>query len=200
MRDRNTHGSCEHRHGAGRHAREGLEAECRGEAGERRSARPSYKRAPDMNGKLILCLREIGHMMRAQSDGKASQKRILIMLREAGGITQRDLTERLGIQPGSASEIIAKLEGAELVTRTPNATDRRTADIRLTEAGERLAADALEQRQQRQDEMLSCLSEEEKQALLALLEKLHEAWSARLGERARRGHGGRRGRHDGEQG
>lgn len=55
----------------------------------------------DINDKLIINLRDISHTMRYLYEGKGSQKRILIVLDEIGSnITQRELTQRLGIQPG----------------------------------------------------------------------------------------------------
>lgn len=98
---------------------------------EKRTAqrRAHYERE-DVNGRLVINLRDIGHTLRDLSEGRGSQKRILILLLETGPITQRELTERLGIQPGSASEVIAKLENAGLVTRTESEADRRTVDIR----------------------------------------------------------------------
>lgn len=135
--------------------------------------------AEDINGKLIINLRDLGHIMRLQYEGKASQKRILIILHEVGSITQRQLTERLGIQPGSASEVIIKLENAGLIVRTQNLVDRRTTDIQLTDSGKMLALEAVKQRKQRHEEMFSCLSKEEKQELLLLMEKLHADWELR---------------------
>ena len=105
--------------------------------------------AADDNDSLILNFRDISHTMRFLYEGKGSQKRILIVLSKTGPITQRALTERLGIQPGSASEVIAKLESADLVKRTPCESDRRTADIALTEKGKVLALQAAEQRRLR---------------------------------------------------
>ena len=90
----------------------------------------------DINNRLIWNFRDIGHTMRRISEGRGSQKRVLIVLRETGIITQRELTQRLGIQPGSASEVIGKLEEAGMLIRTPSETDRRTADISLTEAAQ----------------------------------------------------------------
>lgn len=133
-----------------------------------------------MTEKLIINMRDIGHMMRRQSEGKASQKRILIILHKSGTLTQKELTERLGIQAGSASEILSKLENAGLITRTTNTADRRTTDIQLTDAGTQLALDAAEQRQKRHQEMFSCLSSEEQQTLLSLLEKIHTDWEIRF--------------------
>lgn len=59
----------------------------------------------DLNNKLIWNLRDIGHTMRRIREGRGSQRRVLILLRESGATTQRELTARLGIQPGSASEV-----------------------------------------------------------------------------------------------
>ena len=113
---------------------------------------------------------------------KGSQKRILIVLNEVGTITQRALTERLGIQPGSASEVIAKLENAGLVVRTLSETDRRTTDITLTDEGRRLAMEAEKRRNKRHAEMFSCLADHEKRSLLSLLEKITEDWGCRYQE------------------
>lgn len=137
---------------------------------------------------------KIGHMMRYMYEGKTSQNRILIILLERGGMSQKKLTEYLGIQPGSASEILAKLEKAGLILRTPGTIDRRTSDIILTEAGIQMAQEALEQRQSRHEQMFTCLSEEEKQELFEFLEKLGEDWKQRFAIPAdhRRQGGGRK--------
>ena len=135
--------------------------------------------AANINDKLIMNLRDISHTMRSLYEGRGSQKRILIILHEVGKITQRALTERLGIQPGSASEVIAKLESAELITRTPSESDRRTADIQLSDKGRELASQAVNQRRRRHEEMFSCLSEDEKTELLTLLEKINADWEQR---------------------
>lgn len=150
-----------------------------------------HEREMDINKRLIINMRDLNHVMRALYEGKASQKRILIMLDEVKSITQRDLTMRLGIQPGSASEILSKLENAGFILRTMSETDRRTANISLTEKGTQAAQEAAEQRSRRHVEMFSCLEESEKTELLALLEKLNEDWTERYGAAAAE----RRGRH-----
>ncbi len=133
----------------------------------------------DTDGRLAFCLRAAGRMMRMRSDGREGQKRILVML-NGGPLTQRDLTERLGIQPGSASEIVSKLESGGMIRRTPNPEDRRTMDIQLTEAGREEAVRAEENRRASRAEMFSCLSGEEKAALTGLLEKLMKDWKERM--------------------
>ena len=135
--------------------------------------------AADRNRKLILNFRDINHTMRSQYEGRGSQKHVLIVLLETGTITQRRLTERLGIQPGSVSEVLAKLEKGGLIVRTESPDDRRTTDIVLTEQGKLQAEEALMQRRIRHEEMFSCLTEEEKCTLLILLEKVNGDWKKR---------------------
>lgn len=132
--------------------------------------------------KLIKNFRNLGHTIRFAFGGKGSQERILSVLYKKGNMTQRELTEHIGIQPGSASEVIGKLENAGWILRTPSSTDRRTADIELTDSGRIKAGEAIRRRSIRHQEMLSCLSEEEKEVLLTLTEKLNEDWNRRYGD------------------
>ena len=130
----------------------------------------------DRNNKLIWNFRDIGHTMRQISEGRGSQKRILILLRETAGMTQKELTARLGVRPGSASEVLNKLEQAGLILRTPSETDHRTTDIRLTSDGEVLAKEASIQRMERHEQMFAVLSVEEKDTLITLLERVNARW------------------------
>lgn len=151
-----------------------------------KAQRMAYDNTADVNNRLIMNLRDISHTMRALYEGRGSQKRILMVLLETGNITQRALTERLGIQPGSASEVIAKLENAGLIVRISSSEDRRTADISLTEEGRKQAMEARIQREQRHEQMFSCLSEEEKIQLLALLGKVNDDWEIRYRDAAKK--------------
>lgn len=167
-----------------------------------RAQRTSHYQSVDTKDKLIINLRDLSHIMRFLYEGKGSQKRILIVLNEVGAITQRALTERLDIQPGSASEVFAKLESAGLISRTPSETDRRTADIVLTQKGKELAIQAVEERSLRHEEMFSCLSSDEKSQLLSMLEKINDDWYRRYRDTQRikeysEHHHGRCGRHGG---
>ena len=137
---------------------------------------PEHYAALDTNGKLFVLIGELGHASRFLLDGKSGQSRALGLLREGETMTQRELTERLGIRPGSASELVGKLERAGLITRTPSETDRRTTDIALTEAGAARREEWAGKEKNGMGELFAALSEEEKTALLALLEKLRAAW------------------------
>lgn len=133
----------------------------------------------DRHNKLIWNLWDIGHTMRHISEGKGSQKRVLMTLLESEDMTQRELTNRLDIQPGSASEVIGKLEASGFLVRSPSEADRRTTNIALTEAGKAAAGDALAQRRKRHQQMFASLSEAEKDTLLHLLEKVNADWDTR---------------------
>lgn len=135
----------------------------------------NYKTA-DNNDKLIINFRDINHTMHSLYEGRGSQNRILIILLEKENITQQQLTELLGIKPGSVSEVIAKLENNNLIKRTKSIFDRRTANISLTEKGCKLAKEVKEKRENRHKEMFSSLSEDEKATLLLLLEKINSDW------------------------
>lgn len=134
--------------------------------------------------KLLHDLRKAGHMIRNLSEGRASQKRILVLLKETGSITQRALTKALCVQSASSSEILTKMEEAGLILRVPNGEDRRTMDISLTNAGRAEAEAAAEQTAAFRNEMFACLTEEEKRTLAALLEKLNGEWEIRCREKA----------------
>lgn len=139
-----------------------------------------------INEKLVHSLWDVNHRMRSLHDGKASQGRILVILHERGAMTQKAMTEHLHIQPGSASEVLAKLENSGLITRTPNQEDRRTTMVVLTEAGELQGAKAMEQRRELHREMFASLTETEKDTLYALLEQVKADWDQRLaGDRSR---------------
>ena len=132
----------------------------------------------NIDEKLFALLGRLGRMGHGSFNGKSSQHRILHILSKSERITQRELTEQLGIQPGSASEIIKKLEAAGLITRQSNSEDRRTVDIALTDAGK---AQAEESRSHYANHALfESLTDEEKQQLLSLLEKVGQDWHHRF--------------------
>lgn len=143
--------------------------------------RESYEKS-DINGKLIMNLCDLNAVLRMFYEGKSSQKRILIILRENGGMTQRELTERLDVRPGTISEVLGKLENAGLISRIVNPEDKRTIDISLTDKGNGMAQEAAESRESRHREMFRCLSQEEKETLLSLLEKVCSDWCQRYAQ------------------
>lgn len=136
--------------------------------------------------KLFALLGRLDRMGHGAFNGKSSQNRILQILHKSERMTQRELTEQLGIQPGSASEIIKKLEIAGLITRQSNSEDRRTVDIALTEAGKAQAEAS--SAQHTNNNLFGSLTDDEKQQLLTLLEKVSQDWHNRFRDEGRHGH------------
>lgn len=126
--------------------------------------------------KIIKNFRGISHTIMRNSEGKGSQSRILIILLENKEVSQRALTRHLGIQPGSVSEVLKKLEDNGLINRLASEDDRRTSILSLTAEGEEAAKKALSHKDQLYNEMLEVLDEKDKQELLTLLEKLNDDW------------------------
>lgn len=131
----------------------------------------------ELNGRIVHQIWNVTHILRRISDGRAGQKRILTILLRNEDVTQSELTAHLGIQPGSASEILSKLETAGLIRRIENRADRRTVRIELTASGRREAEAAKAEKDDRKQELLSPLSTEEQKQLLQLLEKMNTAWT-----------------------
>jgi len=138
---------------------------------------PNYDEM-NIDEKLFALLNRLGRTGHGASNGKSSQNRILQILRRSGCMTQRELTEQLGIQPGSVSEIIKKLEAAGLITRHSNSEDRRTVDIMLTDAGK--TQSEASSTQPAIHPLFESLTDEEKQQLLSLLEKVSKDWHHRF--------------------
>ena len=136
----------------------------------------------DTENKIIVNLRGLGRTIRFSIEGKGSQDRILLMLMKSGNMTQKELTERMEIRPGSASEVLSKLENAGLIARAENGEDRRSVDVAITDEGRIKAQEAARAREIRRTEMLSALSRDEKDALLKLLEKLSADWRDKYGK------------------
>lgn len=104
------------------------------------------------------------------------RERILREIRREGHpISQKQLADRLSVRPQTMSEAITKLERDGYVTRARNKHDRREVLVSLTKRGEE-RADALDTiKAQQSAEFLKPLTEEEKQTLLKLLDKLNVA-------------------------
>lgn len=153
--------------------------------GHKHEPAPPYFELP-LGDKLLVMLSKLSRLSRSAFDGKTSQNRILHLLLDEAAMTQRELTEHLGIQPGSASEVMKKLENAGLISRTVSESDRRAVDVCLTADGVAKAEEYMQQRTQRINEMFSCLSADEQQLLLSFLERLGENWSQRYRGEGRR--------------
>ena len=127
--------------------------------------------------KLRLLLIRCGHKLRNRHGGGHTQGRILKILYYQGPMSQKNLQDKLDIQPGSMSEIAAKLEAKGLICRDRDASDKRKILLTLTDAGRADVENFQKHPAGQQDVSFDALSAEEQQILLNLLEKLIGSWS-----------------------
>ena len=106
--------------------------------------------------------------------GMFSRERILAVVLESGeeGLRQRDIAEQLGIHAPALTEQIDRLEAEHYLERCANPEDRRSTLVKLTEKGRARAYEVADERQARAASFTAGLSEEEKDLLIALLDKL----------------------------
>ena len=92
--------------------------------------------------------------------------------RYGDGVRQKTLTGELRINPSSVSEMISKLENDGYVRRTIDPEDKRATLIMLTELGEARTAELQDEKNDTLDKIFGNLSDDEKEQLIVLLEKL----------------------------
>lgn len=100
---------------------------------------------------------------------------ILDLLSEHDGLSQRQIADMLDIRPQSISEAIATLEERGLIRKEINEQDRRGLLVYITEDGLKTQTELHNERVRNAKRIFAAISEEEKQTLLELLEKVTTA-------------------------
>lgn len=102
-----------------------------------------------------------------------SRERLLTIISEyTNGIRQKDLAEAAGINASSASEVVSRLEDDGYLVRVIDESDKRATLLKLTEMGAVRAEEIRSERDSFLDELFGRLTEDEKQTLYDLLDKL----------------------------
>lgn len=92
-------------------------------------------------------------------------------------LTQRELTDRLGIDAPATSGIVRDLVGLGLVEQHPHPTDARCKVVSITESGRRAVASVVDD-PGIAPSMFAALDDTELRELARLLEKLRRAGEA----------------------
>lgn len=119
-----------------------------------------------------------GRLLRRLPQGGPARGQALILSILAGreALSQRELQQMLGIQPGSLSELISKLEAKGYLTRE-KAEDRRGNLLRITDAG-RAAIPGIQDAPE--DDPFAPLTAEQQDQLSEMLRALLTRWIAQL--------------------
>ena len=116
-------------------------------------------------GRLARGLRQAG----SQSDLSPSQYEVFGTIARRGDLKLSDLAAIEGINPTLLSRIVAKLEADQLVTRTPDAEDRRVAHVVPTAKGRRRYEQIRNARTDAVSLAIAGLTDAERRALAAAL-------------------------------
>lgn len=136
------------------------------------------KRVASAADGILQRMRWCGYFLHFKTGGCSGRRRIFFMLSQRGELRQRELQDLLGIQSGSLSEVVIKMEADGLIEKVRSKADGRQMVLRLTEAGEQQAQKVRAEYLQRAEEMLSCFTKPQQQALLAMLDTLADHWTA----------------------
>ena len=89
-----------------------------------------------------------------------------------GGVHQKELIERMQINPSSMSEFIGKLEEDGYLKREVDPEDKRATLLSLSELGQARISELQDERNDRLNQLFGNLSQEEKEELSDLLAKI----------------------------
>jgi DNA-binding MarR family transcriptional regulator len=112
------------------------------------------------------------HGMYHKSGLYHQQAHLLHLISQNDGANQRDLAEQMDVRPSSMTEMLIKLERAGLITRKQDEQDQRAMRIYLTESGRKAAEQSTETSGDFTVSLFNCLTEEEREQMLAIIEKL----------------------------
>lgn len=126
---------------------------------------------PDIDRLLLIKFHKFHNTLPKRRD---SQGRILHILSEHEGISQKKLQEIVGIKAGSLSEVLVKLEKQGYITRIHEDADRRCQNVFITDAGKEAYNKIHAEHLETGKDVFKDLTDEEKILLLGLLDKLLE--------------------------
>ena len=104
-----------------------------------------------------------------------ARTKVLMRLREQGPTRQSVLAADFGLAPHSITDIVDALERQGLAERRPDAADRRAKLVAITGAGEACLGVASATRERLLKQIFGALSQEDRVALVRLLDVLDEA-------------------------
>lgn len=127
-------------------------------------------------GYLITCAQKSLH--RGLGEGlqkhgvSVAQWAVLVVLWEADGLTQKQLSERVAVETPTLSRTIDRMERDGLVTRKRSDADRRQVHVHLTPLGAGLWRDLVPEAVANLDHALEGISENEEEVLRGLLRRV----------------------------
>ncbi|MDR2164153.1 MAG: MarR family transcriptional regulator [Zoogloeaceae bacterium] len=118
----------------------------------------------------------VRHQLLADGQARHAQGRILFILSEQEGLSQRELLDMLHVRSATLSELLFKLESNRLILRQRDERDRRNYRLFLTESGRATLEEHRQRRQETATRLFAALDATERASLSALLTRLLALW------------------------
>lgn len=134
-----------------------------------------------LNLRLLGMMHQISYLMQTQEKYRG-QGRLLVLLKQYGGLTQRELIELTGRRSATLSVQLECMEKAGLIRRCRNGLDKRNVDVSLTEAGNAAAMEAFRNRQSYANKLFDSFPQQKKQQLEEMLNTLLNNWEIPINE------------------
>lgn len=136
--------------------------------------------ASEESMKLYIELHRLGRQMhrfshKAIHEGnhfRGGQSRLLTIVAENDGITQRELAEILDVRPSSLTAMVGKMEQFGFVERKQDDKDQRVMHIYITDSGREVETKSKSVIQELVDSIFKNLSDEEIEQMLTITEKI----------------------------
>ena len=110
----------------------------------------------------------------ANTDVNRTQLRALVFIKNNGEITMTDLCEKLNIEKGSLTTMVDDLNKKGYLTRTRDLRDRRKYILNLTNEGDVIAKDFLEELGKKLESRFLELSEEDRDKFMQSIKNLED--------------------------
>jgi DNA-binding MarR family transcriptional regulator len=102
----------------------------------------------------------------------SSEWKVMSILAETSGLSGTEISQRSTLDRFAVSKTIRRLMERELIARLPAPNRGRAVVMALTDKGWRVYRPIAQQAMRQQEQLLSTLSERERSALFALMDKL----------------------------
>ena len=114
-------------------------------------------------------------MMDEDAKLPAVQQRVCLAIYNAPGLSQDDVSKRLGMDKSSIAKLVSKLVTNGYVERSTNPSDRRVYQLELTENGIRVTKELIRNIQIWEDKIFSVVKDVDRDAFCKSLDALFEA-------------------------
>lgn len=124
--------------------------------------------------------RQVGQAVQKLEKLRLPEWRILALLADSGALSQADIRAQIGMDKGQISRTVKNMLASDLVANEDGSTKSRNVRLSLTEKGKEVHQRVDVMMERRNSELLSALSDEEKQSLyegLDRIEKSVDKWS-----------------------